>query len=132
MALLEWRDEFATGIPSIDYEHRNLIGLINDLHTRAMRNPDKGPVEDTLGDIHANISAHFALEEKVMRDLDYPQYDSHKAEHEALLDDIRAIMDKVHADREFDYRTSLADCLRDWFGDHFKGADSRLHRQTGH
>lgn len=132
MTLLEWRDDFKTGLPSIDYEHRKLIALINDLHAQAVSNSGKETVEDGLADIHASISAHFALEEEIMRNLAYELYDIHKAEHDLLLDDIREIMEKVHGDQDFDYRSSLQDCLRDWFAGHFRGADSRLHRQIGH
>jgi hypothetical protein len=31
MALIEWRESYKIGIRSIDYEHENLIWVINDL-----------------------------------------------------------------------------------------------------
>lgn len=130
MRLLEWRDDFRTGIPSIDFEHENLIRLINDLHAEAVKAAGKGAIEAALGDIHAGISSHFALEEKIMRDIGYPLYEAHKVEHDQLLDDIRDIMEEVHASPDFDYRSDLETHLRNWFSDHFRGADSRLHRDT--
>lgn len=126
--LIEWRDEFRTGIQSVDYEHQELIRTINDLHAEAALHRDKVAVEGVLGEIHSGISAHFALEEKVMRDMGYRDYAAHKAEHEALLDGIRAIMEQVHADPAFDYGARLESQLRHWFGDHFKDADAKLHR----
>lgn len=129
--LIEWRDEFKTGIASVDYEHRNMIVTINDLHGDTAIHRDKPAVESVLGEIHAGISAHFALEEKVMREMGYPAYAAHKSEHEALLDEISAVLAQVRNDPDFDYQDSLRETLRHWFGDHFKNADAKLHRMTG-
>lgn len=131
MALLEWRDEYKTGMESVDYEHRKLIEAINELHDDTPLHRDKGTVEGVLGDIHAGISAHFALEEKIMRDMAYADYAAHKAEHDHLLDDIREIMEQVHNDPAFAYRERLENQLRHWFGDHFATADAKLHGLTG-
>jgi hemerythrin len=128
--LIEWRDEFRTGLQSVDYEHRELIRTINDLHGEAALHADKAAAEAVLGDIHSGISAHFALEEKLMHDMGYRDYAAHKAEHETLLDAIRAIMDQVHADPVFDYRIGLENQLRHWFGHNLLGADAKLHRAT--
>jgi len=37
MSLMEWRDEFHIGIAEVDYEHREMIELINELHDEALR-----------------------------------------------------------------------------------------------
>ena len=82
---------------------------------------------DFLGEIYTRISAHFALEEKIMRARKYDQYADHKADHERLLDEIREIMDD-YEDKRIYQDAILADRLRHWFGDHFRTKDARLHR----
>lgn len=129
--LIVWRDDFRTGIASVDHEHRELIQAINDLHDDARLHDDKAAVDAVLADIHAGIAAHFALEEKVMRDGGYAGYAAHKAEHESLLDAIRDIMEEVRANPAYHYRDNLQERLRTWFVDHFKGADARFHRAAG-
>ena len=32
MALIEWREEFCTGIPGVDFEHEELIKQINSIY----------------------------------------------------------------------------------------------------
>lgn len=128
MALIEWQPQFEIGIPAIDHEHRLLIGLINQLHNRLSEDAPKADILDFLGNVHADISAHFALEEKTMRDLSYDEYDAHKADHERLLDEIREIMDAYEADAYFDYSESLSQQLERWFSEHFRTLDSRLHQ----
>ena len=131
MTLVQWRDEFRTGIASVDHEHESLIQVINDLHGQLASNPEKQTVADFLGEINVMISAHFALEEKIMRECGYDQYADHKADHERLLDGIRDIMDGFESGAYQDYDDVLADHLRDWFTQHFKTRDSRLHKMLG-
>jgi hemerythrin-like metal-binding protein len=131
MALVEWKDEFKVGVASVDHEHRHLIGLINDLHAGLAARPAKDAVSGVLGEIYAKIAAHFALEERVMRERRYDQYDDHKADHERLLDEIREIMERFEADAYFNYETALATELGDWFAEHFRTKDARLHRALG-
>jgi hemerythrin-like metal-binding protein len=131
MALVEWKDEFKVGIGSVDYEHQQLIGLINNLHASLAGRPTKDAVGRVLGEIHTKIAAHFALEERVMRERRYDQYADHKADHERLLDEIRDIMDRHEADAYFNYETTLTKELGDWFGIHFRTKDARLHKAPG-
>ena len=127
MPLLEWKDEFALGIPSVDHEHRELIQLVNETYGHLSREQSEFTVVDFLGEIYAKISAHFALEERMMCEQSYDQYLDHKADHERLLDEIRDIMDYVEDESEFDEET-FATKLGNWFSEHFKTKDARLHR----
>jgi hemerythrin len=131
MALIEWKREFETGIAEVDHEHQELVGLINDLHAQLQGEADKDTVSQFLGEVFARISAHFALEETVMRKHRYDEYAAHKAEHEALLDQIRDIMDDFEAGTYANAEGALASAVRDWFVNHFKTKDARLHRLLG-
>jgi hemerythrin len=131
MALIEWRKEFETGIAEVDHEHQELVALINQLHAQLGGDAGKETVERFLGEVFARISAHFALEETVMRKHGYDEYQAHKAEHEALLDQIRDIMDDYDAGAYADAGEALATAVRDWFVNHFKTKDARLHRLLG-
>jgi hemerythrin-like metal-binding protein len=127
MSLIEWRKEFETGIPGVDHEHRELVDLINRLHEHMASGADKARVAEFLGEVFARIAAHFALEESIMRKHAYDEYEAHKAEHERLLDEIRDIMDSASTT----YASSLSTVVRDWFVNHFKSKDARLHRMLG-
>ncbi len=131
MALIEWKEAFKVGVPSVDYEHRCLIDLLNELHAGLQGEADKEAVSRFLGEVHARISAHFALEEKIMRDHRYDLYEDHKADHERLLDEIRDIMEHYENDDYFNYEEVLASHLHGWFTAHFKTRDARLHKMLG-
>lgn len=131
MALIAWRSEFETGIPAVDHEHRELVDLINELHDALEAGASKDRIGQFLGEVFAKISAHFALEETIMRKHRYHEYLEHKADHEKLLDELRDIMDAHAADQYFDYEGALATAVRDWFVEHFKTKDARLHKKLG-
>jgi hemerythrin-like metal-binding protein len=131
MPLIEWRREFETGIADVDHEHRQLVELINDLHRRLDKDADRAEVARFLGEVFARISAHFALEETIMRKHRYDEYQEHKEDHERLLDELRDIMDAHEAGAYTHYREALSGVVRDWFVNHFKTRDARLHGRLG-
>ncbi|MDH3531650.1 MAG: bacteriohemerythrin [Gammaproteobacteria bacterium] len=126
MSLIEWKEEFSIGVTAVDLEHRSLIDLINDLHAEIGKGARQDDVVAALGEIYAQISAHFALEEKFMRETGYAAFPSHKNDHEGLLDELRDIMDRVEDDGRFD-EARLAHELSRWFTEHFRTHDARLH-----
>ncbi len=130
MSLIEWKKEFETGIQDVDTEHQELIGLINSLYESMSNDRSKETILQFLGDIHAKTSAHFALEEKIMREQNYTHYSEHKDEHEQLLDDINDIMDQYEFNEGFD-EGRLKGVLAIWFSGHFKNQDARLHKMLG-
>ncbi len=131
MTLIEWRKEFETGIPGVDHEHRELVDVINRLHGHMAGGVDRTRVTEFLGEVFARIAAHFALEESIMRKHAYDEYEAHKTEHEQLLDEIRDIMDAQQGLPPPDYGDSLSSAVRDWFVNHFKSKDARLHKKLG-
>ena len=127
MNLINWKEEFSVGVAEVDHEHQELIEMINVLHRGVQEGVTRAQVVEGLGDIFAQIAAHFALEEKYMRETRYRSYLEHKEDHETLLDDLRDIMDEVEDDGEFDDARLSIDLDR-WFSDHFRTHDAKLHR----
>jgi hemerythrin len=130
MALLQWRDAFNTGISSVDYEHRQLFGIINGLYDK-LGAGDSAAVDEFMATLHDRIAGHFALEERVMRDRSYGGYGEHKADHERLLDEIRDLMEQHRAGGYRDAADRLGERLDRWFSLHFNTHDVRLHRAIG-
>jgi hemerythrin len=127
VSLIAWRDEFTIGLPDVDYEHRELIAMINALHESLGPGSDVPRIVAALGEIHGRIAAHFALEEREMGELGYIHLAEHKEDHERLLDDILQIIDSVESPRDY-HPEALGERLSAWFTVHFRTHDSRLHR----
>lgn len=129
MALLQWKDRYSVGIAAVDHEHKELIDLINRLYAEWVQGGPHGSVEGFFGDLYKGISAHFALEERFMRERGYDQLTAHKDDHERLLDEIRDIMDDFVDEEQT--ANALAGRLESWFSRHFETHDARLHHKLG-
>ena len=130
MSLLEWKPEYSVGIASMDDEHREMIALINDVYAKLGTSPDADTIEDCLEEIFKTISLHFALEERIMREQGYDEYEDHKEDHEDLLDEIRDLMD-AFVNSPTQGARMLEERLSDWFAQHFASFDARLHGKLG-
>jgi hemerythrin len=130
MPLLQWKPQYSVGIEAVDHEHRELIDLINMLYDQLTEGRSKVTVEAFFGDLFKGISAHFALEERFMRERRYDQLTEHKTDHERLLDQIRDIMDDFTDAAVLD-TGELATRLEAWFARHFETHDARLHKALG-
>jgi hemerythrin len=130
MPLIEWKSHYSVGVDAVDHEHRELIDLINQLHENLLAGTQEPAVTAFLGEIFRAISAHFALEERFMREHRYDRFAEHKQAHEQLLEEIRDIMDGYEADPE-GVSKQLSNRLDAWFTLHFKTHDARLHHRLG-
>jgi hemerythrin len=128
MTIIEWRKEFETGNSAVDYEHRELVDLLNELADIVSDGKPTDQGLDFLGEVNARICGHFALEESEMQNAKYDHYEEHKEDHESLLDDIRDLMDAYEDGSYAEKAEDFTKRLRDWFVNHFKNQDARLHR----
>ncbi len=128
MTLIEWRREFETGNPSVDFEHHEMIDLLNGLIERMRAGGSETDVSSALGEVYVKISAHFALEENLMQRAGYAAFAEHKDDHECLLDRILDIMDAYDDGECRGQLEDFANAVQHWFVGHFATHDARLHR----
>ncbi|HMN39129.1 MAG TPA: hemerythrin domain-containing protein [Hyphomicrobium sp.] len=93
MNYLDWNSAYDTGIASIDFDHRRLVGMLNAIHDLIVRGADPRAISDGLADFHVLAASHFALEEKIMHDEKYADLEERRETHYRLLDRVREIMD---------------------------------------
>jgi hemerythrin-like metal-binding protein len=126
MSLTSLKDNFRTGIKGLDYEHRKLVGVMEAICYNFERAAATGTVSGWFGELYAQVSAHFALEEALMRKERYVAFEAHKADHERLLDQIRTMMESYEDGKCADCGLSLRACLEAWFAGHAKEMDAGL------
>lgn len=126
MSLLNWSDEYLLGIRFLDFEHMDLFERINDLFGMCASDADSEHVADCLGRLHARLSAHFALEEKTMRELMNPYYAAHKAEHDRFLDEVTEVVAGFGADSGETDVHRFAERVERWVVNHITTFDRQL------
>ena len=78
----EFTENLATGNEMIDSQHKELIQKINDLLDSCEKSSDKVVAIKTLDFLSDYTEYHFNAEEQLQKDIEYPGYDKHKAQHE--------------------------------------------------
>ncbi len=123
---LKWTEEHSIGIESLDFEHRDLFNRINELLKDLASQRDKEEAEEFLGEIHARMEAHFALEEQFMKEKKYPGYADHKREHDKFLDDFVDAMTQFENDPGVPHIDALETEVKRWIVDHVLHSDKAM------
>jgi hemerythrin len=85
MELIKLEDDLKLNIPEIDSQHETLIGLINLLHETMLQGADRADLDKLLSQLLAHTQTHFAYEEQLMSQYNYPECGAHKSEHNRLM-----------------------------------------------
>lgn len=83
MAIFEWKDEFRTGIESIDAEHRWLMDSVNDFDDKC-RKEEVDAASKLFENIKDYLQEHSKNEENLMIRYNYPDYAAHSANHKKI------------------------------------------------
>jgi hemerythrin len=123
---LKWDDSFLIGIEQLDYEHKVLINDINRLHQELAGQNERSEIEKCLGEIYARMRAHFALEERVMKENKYSFFEEHKREHDELLDTYAENMVQLLDDTDISSIRAIQDILTHWVINHIITSDKKM------
>ena len=127
---IAWRDGLSVGDAKIDDEHRLLVQRVNELNTGLVAQLGRQEVLRLTRRLLDAAAAHFANEERLLRDRDYPDAEQHHLVHQALIAELFEAMDKftdtpvslTWLARGLNFSRALMDHLahedmkyRDWF-----------------
>lgn len=121
---VEWKDELSVGIGSIDDDHKKLLSLINNLQTAVYYPTGEAFERQALKELVDYTKYHFEREEKLMRDNDYPEFEEHKRQHEAMIARVTGCMTAYEKDREGTI-DDLTRFLKTWLVNHIAGTDQK-------
>ena len=85
MEIVPWAEEFSVGIKSIDAQHKKWIMLLNTFYHSFREGRTKDALEASLDELVKYTRTHLRSEEKLMQEYRYPDYTSHKREHDDLI-----------------------------------------------
>ncbi len=79
-----WKDEYLTGNPLVDREHRELVNLVNLLSAAAAGEDSGSAFEDSFSALNRYVKQHFKDEEDLLDAVDSPHLERQRTQH-ALL-----------------------------------------------
>ncbi len=119
---------------SIAAEHDIQLQLLATFEHAVREDLGIDEVMSLLDQLIAYTNVHFHSEEMMMRFFSFPQYDAHCAEHAELMEQVRAMRDKLQKEDRAGLLKTAAD-LRNWLEQHLDSMDrgfiTFLDRHTG-
>lgn len=124
---LNWSDKLSTGITVLDQQHQQLLFMTQNL-LNVLEQDDRS-MEDkqaALLDVVKYALAHFADEERVMRNIGYPEIESHMREHDDLRQEIAEIQDAVFRGQDENDWKGLIALVQVWVLRHIVSTDTKI------
>lgn len=125
MSLFVWSSDYSVKHAHIDNQHKELFRLADDLHAAMMRGAAKAVMSETLRKLIDYTRSHFREEEGMMLRAGYPQYSSHKAEHDSLTAQVLDLQRDYDAGR-IAVTIDTMRFLRAWLEKHIMVTDQKL------
>ena len=117
-----WRPKVLLEIPELDEDHQRLLGCVNALIAAVASKAPAG-LQSALSELQSETAAHFAREETLMGEAQYPRLKQHCARHQRLLRELRIL--RVAFDASGRLRLPLVpmNYIRHWFVAHVAQED---------
>ncbi len=122
---MEWKAEYATGIPEIDLQHKTLLQFITDFERAVKGEMHWNTVQPLIVRAREFVIFHFAVEESLMQICNYPQLAAHRAEHQSALKQLAALEQRVLRQ---DKINELLPELNSWLLNHIIDSDKPFAR----
>ena len=124
MQKITWTENFSVGVPVLDAQHKRFILMVNGLADNCQTKADLAIVANVLSRMKSYSNEHFSMEERLMRQYQFPGVEEHKNEHQTFL---RKLMDycivvTFHIDIE---PRKLMLYLHDWWHNHILQEDMK-------
>ncbi|MEI6560211.1 MAG: bacteriohemerythrin [Rhodospirillaceae bacterium] len=119
-----WTQAMSVGRDSLDGHHQMIIDCLNRLHPllgTSGRDAEVHAVIETLEDF---VLVHFSEEEQLQRQIGYPDWRQHKAQHDAMYELVFKLKADLEHGRTPDAQVLFA-ILNDWLVRHILGEDRK-------
>ena len=124
MDKIEWNNSLSVGVDQIDEQHKMLIQKIADLAEAVNKTQGADKILSTLGFMMEYTDFHFAAEEKVMKEHDYPGMDYHLRQHAQFIQMVKNLEEDFEEEGVTRaLSTSINTYLVNWLVNHIQKVD---------
>jgi hemerythrin-like metal-binding protein len=125
MKNIVWDQSLSVEVDEIDEDHRRLVDLFNILSHSVEKGDATDYIEAVLEELISCTVWHFRHEERLMLLYKYREFETHKAEHNELIESVRGLQKKFHQENK-QLANEDIEYLEDWLTGHILGQDMRL------
>ena len=124
---ITWTPDLATGNPTIDSEHKELIRIISNLMDACSSGKGRLEMVNTIKFLNDYTIKHFSHEEELQRRSQYPDLNNHLRYHAEFRKTVQEIEEKI--EKEGASVALLAQINQNigvWFTNHIRMQDKRV------
>jgi hemerythrin len=122
-SLISWDDSWSLGIPVVDEQHQRLVGMVRTLQECLIGNDlQSDSLLFVLLDCIDYAMLHFAQEEELFLNANWPGSTKHMAEHEQFLLRTREILENFRTG-DVELLSTTVDFLTHWLTNHILKSD---------
>ena len=124
---MEWKEEYALGIPVIDAQHKQLFRLCAELDAVLKSGVKAEDIDALLVRIREYAARHFTMEEKYMAESNFPGVSEQKMAHQGFIASFQEVYDDFHTNglsREI--VEGIQRQLSGWVRKHVTGMDQQF------
>lgn len=120
----KWSADYSVNIKAIDDQHRELVNILNRLFVAVSNREGDKVIAGILDALMSYTQTHFALEERLMQQARYQDFEAHKEEHRKLIADLDRLC-KKHLLEEKPIYFEMLSFLKTWLREHIQGVDTK-------
>lgn len=127
--MYELKDEYLTGIPQIDDEHRRLFALAEEIYQLQQNEfiPDKyDNIRDVLQELRDYTKNHFDHEEAYMTSINYKRMFMQKVQHDSLRKTVEEWEIDELSEEQDGMITDILNLITDWLVNHILENDKLI------
>jgi len=117
--------KFETGLLWQDCQHKDWIGLLNDLETAKKAKQDSQLFGQAVSFLVMYVIHHFGIEEEYMRKFQYPDERFHREEHRLCILRLKDFRGK-HRGYSEEAFFQLIETMKEWVYSHILENDKKL------
>jgi hemerythrin len=124
MDYIYWNQSYSVQIHEFDKQHQGLIEILNTLYQNrdASFYQKRELVGVAIMQLKEYARQHFTAEEKLMLQLNYPEYTKHKEEHQRFIDTVNQFI-QLYRSGSQTLSSKTVDFLKNWFLTHILVTD---------
>ncbi|KAA0214742.1 hypothetical protein EDM80_06255 [bacterium] len=122
MATTHTNTSFRFDIAVIDDQHQHLIDLLDRLG--GLVDGQVPEILEVLDALRRYTVEHFSFEEQLMRDHGFPEYESHRHEHEVFEAYVKHLYRRIELGKAV-LRQDVQSFLKVWLTRHIQGSDRK-------
>ena len=126
MPVLSWKDGYSVGVRSIDDEHKQLLAMINRAYDSVENMEEEKVMMELVEEMRRYAMVHFATEEKMMLQYDYPFSKEHKLEHNDFMIKAASSNNILDTSPKGIEPVKIFKYLADWLREHIMKTDKKL------